>query len=138
MVFRAACDRHHALFIMNDRPDLAIETKADGVHVEQEDLDPRHVRTLVGSDLLIGRSTHASQELRQALREPVDYLGVGPVHETATKPGREAVGLDYVRLAAREATQPWFVTGGMDAQTIPDVARAGASRFVVVHLRQAR
>lgn len=129
---RIVTERHRALFIMNDRADLAAAAGADGVHVGQDDLPPGQVRMLCGPHTIVGRSTHAPEELRSAFTEPVDYVGVGPVHATPTKPGRPGVGLDLVALAARECTLPFFVTGGMDARTIPDAAAAGATRFVVV------
>jgi thiamine-phosphate pyrophosphorylase len=131
-LFRRLTDEHAALFIVNDDPNLAISCDADGVHLGQEDESPEVARRLLGEDLLIGRSTHSPDELVRALDEPVDYLGVGPVHATPTKPGREGVGLDYVRFAAQNATVPFFVTGGMDAATIGSVLEAGASRVVVV------
>jgi thiamine-phosphate pyrophosphorylase len=131
-VFRRLTDKHAALFIVNDDPNLATSSDADGVHLGQEDLDPVTARKLLGDDLLIGRSTHAPEELLRALDEPVDYLGVGPVNATPTKPGREGVGLEYVRFAVENATLPFFVTGGMDAATIPSVLEAGATRVVVV------
>jgi thiamine-phosphate pyrophosphorylase len=131
-IFRRLTDKHAALFIVNDDPNLATSSEADGVHLGQEDLDPEAARRLLGEDLLIGRSTHAPDELMRALNEPVDYLGVGPVHETPTKPGRQGVGLEYVRFAARNLTLPFFATGGMDAATIPSVLEVGATRVVVV------
>jgi len=131
-VFRRLTDEHAALFIVNDDPDLATSCDADGVHLGQEDTAPEAARRLLGEDLLIGRSTHSPDELVRALDEPADYLGVGPVHATPTKPGREGVGLSYVRFAAQNATVPFFVTGGMDAATIPLALEAGATRVVVV------
>ena len=129
---RKACERHDALFIMNDRADLAVAAGADGVHLGQEDLPPAEARAIVGPDAIVGRSTHLMSELRLAHDEPVDYIGVGPVHPTPTKPGRPGIGLDLIATAAREARLPWFVTGGMNAQTIPEVQAAGAERVVVV------
>ncbi|MFA5889645.1 MAG: thiamine phosphate synthase [Actinomycetota bacterium] len=131
-VFRAACDRHGALFIVNDRADLAVVAGADGVHVGQDDLPPEHARSLVGPELLVGRSTHTASEVRVASVEPVDYIGVGPVRATPTKPGRPGVGLELVRVAAAESTYPFFVTGGMDAESLPEVLAAGARGVVVV------
>lgn len=131
-VFRAACDAHDALFILNDRPDLVGATGADGVHLGQDDGDAAAVRALLGPDLLIGRSTHAPDEIDGASAEPVDYLGVGPVHATPTKPGRAGVGLGLVTYAAEHAGLPFFVTGGMDAATIGETLRAGAHGVVVV------
>ena len=119
-------------FIMNDRPDLALEVGADGVHVGQDDAPPSLCRKLLGPDAIIGYSTHATAELDAALDEPVDYLSAGPVVPTPTKPGRAGTGLDYVRYAAERATRPWFVTGGATPETVGDIALAGARRFVVV------
>ncbi len=131
-VFRRLTQQHAALFVMNDDPNLAASSEADGVHLGQEDMTPHKAREILGDDVLIGRSTHSPEELDRALAEPVDYLGVGPVNETPTKPGRKGVGLDYVSYATTNATQPFFVTGGMTTETIPDVLKAGATRVVVV------
>lgn len=130
--FRAACDRHGALFVVNDRPDLALAAGADGVHLGQDDLDPAIARRVLGPGAIIGRSTHAPDQLRRAHDEGVDYCAVGPVHATPTKPGRPAAGMDVVRVAAREATLPWFAIGGIDAGNLADVVAAGARRIVVV------
>jgi len=129
--FRDACDRHRALFVVNDRADLALAAGADGVHVGQDDLPPARARALVGPGLLVGLSTHAPGEIESAAAEPIDYLGVGPVNATPTKPGRPGVGLELLTIAAR-MTLPWFVTGGMGPTTIPGAVAAGARRFVVV------
>lgn len=131
-VFRAACDRRGALFIVNDRPDLARAVDADGVHVGQDDASPAEARVILGEDALVGRSTHSEHEIAAALAEPVDYLGVGPVEPTPTKPGRAGVGLELVEHAARTVRMPWFVTGGMNEHMIGRARAAGASRFVVV------
>ncbi len=131
-VFRETADRHAALFVMNDRADLALACGADGVHVGQDDLPPDIVRDLVGEDLLVGFSTHSEEQLERANEQPADYFGVGPVHATPTKPGREGTGLELVRVAARIAKVPWFVTGGMDAMTLPAAMDAGCTRAVVV------
>ena len=131
-VFRRLTDEHAALFIVNDDPNLATSFDADGVHLGQEDMEPQRARSLLGEGLLIGRSTHAPDELLRAQDEPVDYLGVGPVHATPTKPGRKGVGLEYVRFATERSPKPFFVTGGMEVKTIPPVLEAGATRVVVV------
>lgn len=130
--FMEAARRHGALFVVNDDPALAAEVGADGVHVGQDDTDPSAARAVVGPDLLIGRSTHAVEEVDRALAEDCDYFAVGPVSETPTKEGRPGIGLEPVRHAARVADRPWFVTGGMAADTIPAVLAAGADRVVVV------
>jgi thiamine-phosphate pyrophosphorylase len=130
--FRDACDVHGALFLVNDRPELALQLGADGVHVGQDDLPVDAVRRLVGPDLLIGLSTHSPEQLDAGLASDADYLSVGPIWETPTKAGRPAAGLDYVRYAAANATKPWFAIGGIDSDNIGDVVAAGATRAVVV------
>lgn len=131
-VFRAAAERHGALFVVNDDPDLAVRLDADGVHVGQEDPAPAMARTVVGPERLIGRSTHSVTEIDRALDEDCDYLGVGPVHPTPTKPGRPGIGLEPLRYAAAVVDRPWFVTGGMSPATAPEVLATGARRLVAV------
>lgn len=131
--FRAAADAHGALFVLNDRPDLAAAAQADGVHVGQDDVPVAQARALVGEDVLIGRSTHTPAQVEDAAVADVDYFAVGPVHATPTKPGRPAVGLELVRHAAgAPRAVPWFAIGGIDAGNVGDVVAAGARRIVVV------
>jgi thiamine-phosphate pyrophosphorylase len=129
--FREAARRHDALFIVNDRPDVALALEADGVHVGQNDLPAEFARQLLGPDAIIGLSTHSEEQLRGASSE-ADYVCVGPVHETPTKAGRSAVGVDLVRTAARTERRPWFAIGGINGRTLPEVVEAGATRIVVV------
>jgi thiamine-phosphate pyrophosphorylase len=131
-VFRRVCDDTGALFVLNDRPDLAPEVGADGVHVGQDDATPDDTRALVGPDLLIGLSTHSAEQVDAAADQDVDYIAVGPVHATPTKPGRRAVGLEPVRHAAAHAAHPWFAIGGMSPDTVDEALDAGARRIVVV------
>lgn len=139
----ALCARMGALLIINDRPRVALESGADGVHVGQEDMPVGEVRELLGDDLLIGLSTHAPEEIDAATRwsevasngaTPArpDYIGVGPVHQTPTKPGRPAVGLELVRYASAHASLPFFAIGGIDLSNVRDVTEAGASRVAVL------
>ena len=131
--FRSLCDEHGALFWLNDRPDLAARAAADGVHLGQADTPIAEAREAVGEDLLIGISTHAPQQLEDAIAARADQLSVGPVWETPTKPGRPATGLDYVRhVARRDPPMPWFAIGGIGSHNAAQVAAAGASRAVVV------
>ena len=122
-----------ALFILNDRPDLVEACGADGVHVGQDDASPAQARALVGPERIVGRSTHAPEQADAAEADPdVDYLAIGPVHATPTKPGRPAAGLGYVSYAARTVAKPWFAIGGLDATNVGEVVERGASRIVVV------
>jgi thiamine-phosphate pyrophosphorylase len=129
---RALCERIGALLIVNDRAQVALDAGADGVHVGQDDMPVEQVRELVGPEMLVGLSTHAPQEIDAVDPALVDYIGVGPVHETPTKEGRPAVGLELVRYAAANARVPFFAIGGLDASNVPDVTAAGAERIVVL------
>jgi thiamine-phosphate pyrophosphorylase len=131
--FRAAADRFRALFVLNDRPDLVAACDADGVHVGQDDGGVAEARAVVGPDRIVGRSTHAPDQGAAADADAdVDYLAVGPVHATPTKPGRPAAGLEYVEWAAANVSKPWFAIGGLDAGNVREVTAHGASRIVVV------
>jgi thiamine-phosphate pyrophosphorylase len=121
------------MFFINDRPDLVEPIGADGVHVGQDDGTPAQARAAVGPDRIVGRSTHAPAQADAADADPdVDYLAVGPVHATPTKPGRPAAGLEYVKYAASTVSKPWFAIGGLDTKTLPAALQAGATRAVVV------
>jgi thiamine-phosphate pyrophosphorylase len=131
--FRAAADAHGALFVLNDRPDLVAACAADGVHVGQDDVSPADARAAAGPGAIVGRSTHAPDQAAAAEADPdVDYLAVGPVHATPTKPGRPAAGLDYVAHAAAHVRKPWFAIGGLHAGNVAEVVARGATRVVVV------
>jgi thiamine-phosphate pyrophosphorylase len=131
--FRAAADGAGALFVLNDRPELVAACGADGVHVGQDDGSVADARAVVGPDRIVGRSTHAPDQGATADADPdVDYLAVGPVHATPTKPGRPAAGLGYVGWAAANVSKPWFAIGGLDAGNVDAVTASGASRIVVV------
>lgn len=126
-----ACADSGVPFIVNDRPDVALVLGATGVHLGQDDLPPAAARRIVGADAIIGLSTHSSADL-QAIPPEVDYIAVGPVFETPTKPGRPAVGVELLRHAADVTSLPWFAIGGIDASNIDEVLDAGARRVVVV------
>ncbi|MGY6528612.1 MAG: thiamine phosphate synthase [Cyanobacterium sp.] len=129
---RQLCHQYGALFIVNDRPDIALAVNADGVHLGQTDMPVGLARQILGQNKIIGKSTTNPQEMAKALGEGVDYIGVGPVYETPTKAGKKASGLEYVRYAKANATVPWFAIGGIDETNITDVTKAGASRTAVV------
>jgi thiamine-phosphate pyrophosphorylase len=129
---RALCERLGALLIVNDRPAVAIEAGADGVHVGQQDMPAAEAREIVGPDMLLGLSTHSPEEIDAADPAIVDYIGVGPVHETPTKPGRKAVGTELIRHAAAHARVPFFAIGGIDAGNLAEVISAGATRACVL------
>lgn len=120
-----------ALFIMNDRPDIARLVGADGVHLGQDDLPVAVARRIVGPDLLIGVSTHTIEQVRQAVRDGADYIGVGPTFPSNTKQFEAFAGLDFVREVSEETTLPAFALGGITAANVAEVVAAGATRIAV-------
>ena len=130
--FRRLANTYGALFIVNDDPHLALELRADGVHVGQEDMDPAEARRIMGPDAIIGLSTHSREQIEAAAAEPVDYISVGPIWETPTKEGRPGTGLELIREAAGIAERPWFAIGGIDTENADEVVSAGAERLCVV------
>ncbi|MEB3275245.1 MAG: thiamine phosphate synthase [Prochlorothrix sp.] len=129
---RELCHRYGALFIVNDRVDLALAANADGVHLGQQDVPIALARQILGPNRLVGRSTTNPEELQRALAEGADYVGVGPVRQTPTKPGKAAAGLEYVRHAAAHCPIPWFAIGGVNPNNVREVMEAGAPRVAVV------
>jgi thiamine-phosphate pyrophosphorylase len=126
------CHEQGVPFVLNDRPDLALEAGADGVHVGQDDAPSALARRIVGPDAIVGLSTHAVAELEAADQAHLTYLSAGPVVATPTKPGRPGTGLGYVTLASARSSLPVFVTGGVTPEGIPELVAAGARHFVVV------
>jgi thiamine-phosphate pyrophosphorylase len=129
---RETCRAAGALFVLNDRPDLAVACGADGVHVGQDDTPVARAREIVGHDVIVGLSTHSMKQAQAGCRSGADYIAVGPVHATPTKEGRPAIGVEPIRYAAAHVSVPWFAIGGIDTKTVADVVRAGARRIVVV------
>jgi thiamine-phosphate pyrophosphorylase len=130
--FRRLANTYSALFIVNDDPHLALELRADGVHIGQKDMNPAEARRIMGPDAIIGLSTHSREQIEAAADAPVDYISVGPIWETPTKQGRPATGLELVRTAAEVTRLPWFAIGGIDLGNADQVVEAGAKRLCVV------
>jgi thiamine-phosphate pyrophosphorylase len=127
--FRAACDVHGALFVLNDRPDLVEACGADGVHVGRSDASVAEARRVVGPDRLIGISVSTTGELEVV--EGADYAGV-TAFATPTKEDAVAGGLELVRAAAAKLAMPWFAIGGIDLSNVAEVVSAGSPGVAVV------
>lgn len=128
----SACREAGVVFVVNDRPDVALALGADGVHLGQNDL-PVEVARRVLPEAIVGRSTHARLEIdRELAARRCDYLAVGPVHATPTKLGRPGVGIELVAYAASRANLPWFAIGGLNESNLAAALDAGARRIVVV------
>ena len=122
-----------ALFTVNDDVELARLSGADGVHLGQEDEPIAKAREVLGPKAVVGLSAGSVGEAREAVQEGADYLGVGTVFATPTKPDAEVTGLALVEgVARRRLPVPWFAIGGVTAETAPGVAAAGAKGFAVV------
>ncbi len=124
-------------FVINDHLEIARETGADICHLGQEDffnagLTRVSQLSTLNSQLKIGLSTHAPAQAQRALDAGADYIAIGPIYATGTKPGAKPVTLEYVRWAAANVTVPWFAIGGINLQTIDEVLAAGAKRICVV------
>lgn len=121
------------LFAVNDRIDIARLSGADAVHLGQDDLTVRDTRRLVGPRMIVGISTHEPQQLRKAISDGGQYLGVGPVFMSRTKNFHDdqIAGLGYVQHAAETTSIPWFAIGGIDVENADEVIQAGAARLAV-------
>ena len=124
--------RRPTVFVVNDRAAVAMLVQADGLHLGHEDLPVQEARSLVGPKILIGRSTHSLQEAQEAQAAGADYIGVGPVFATPTKPDYPVVGLELIRQVKPVIRIPWVAIGGIDLQSLPLVLSAGATRVAVV------
>jgi thiamine-phosphate pyrophosphorylase len=119
------------LFVMNDRPDLAALAKADGVHVGQEELSVKDVRSIVGPEMLIGVSTHSIDQARQAVLDGANYIGVGPTFPSGTKSFEQFPGLNLLRAVAAEIRLPAFAIGGINRANLDQVLATGMTRVAV-------
>ena len=126
------CHQSGALFIVNDRIDLALAVDADGVHLGQDDLPTDIARQLIGADRLLGRSTHNLDQVRQANAEACDYLGLGPVNSTAVKPDRQAIGTTLVGDATALSERPVFAIGGINSTNLGQLTGVGCRRVAVI------
>jgi thiamine-phosphate pyrophosphorylase len=126
------CHQYNALFIVNDRADIALAVGADGVHLGQQDLPIALARQIIGKNRIVGRSTTNPEEMAGAIAEGADYIGVGPVYATPTKAGKAPAGLEYVRYAAANCPIPWYAIGGINENNLAEVVDAGAERVSVV------
>lgn len=125
--------KHGCLFFINDRPDLTLVCGADGVHLGQEDMPIAAARKILrDSRILIGKSTHSLKQALAAVEEGADYIGVGPVFTTPTKPDYRPVGLRLLTQVSRRVKIPFVAIGGINGVNLPLLVKAGAARAAVV------
>jgi thiamine-phosphate pyrophosphorylase len=125
------CHRHGALCVINDRPDIAILSRADGVHVGQTDLPPKQVRRLVGNGMIVGVSTHDIGQAKHAVLDGADYIGVGPIFRSPTKPRDFTPGPAYARQVAVQISIPAVAIAGITAENVDEVVAAGVRAVAV-------
>ncbi len=128
----ALCRKAGALFLIDNRPDIALAVEADGVHVGHEDLPIAFVREMIGHRRIIGASTHSLPRALDAQRQGADYVSCGPIWATPTKPDTPAVGLGLIALYQAALKVPFVAIGGINEANIDEVRRAGAERVAVV------
>jgi thiamine-phosphate pyrophosphorylase len=126
------CREVGALFIVNDRADLALAVGADGLHVGQDDLPARRARDLLKPGMILGVSTHDAEQARRAVADGADYIAVGSIFPTATKAGFQLVGLDLIRRVREEVSVPLVGIGGITADNAEMVLAAGADAVAVI------
>jgi thiamine-phosphate pyrophosphorylase len=131
-VCAALCRDLGVPFILNDRPDLALQSAASGVHVGQDDVSVSRCREILGADAVVGLSTHEWRDVTSAPAAALSYLSAGPVNATPTKPGRAATGVQFPARAQAASHLPVFVTGGVTSLTVGPMVAAGLRHFVVV------
>jgi thiamine-phosphate pyrophosphorylase len=119
------------LMIMNDRPDLAVLSRADGVHVGQAELSVEQTRRIVGVDSLIGVSTHSLDQVKQAVIDGANYIGCGPVFVSETKNFAKFLGVEFLRQVVATTTLPAFAIGGISLDNIGEVSAVGFTRIAV-------
>jgi len=135
MKIRLIADKYQKLFFVNDRLDLAMAVSADGIHIGQNDLPISVIRQVAkssGREFLIGKSTHSVEQASKAVQEGADYIGVGPIFETPTKPGRQPVGLELIEHVHQKIKIPFVAIGGINLSNVKRVLSAGAERIAVV------
>lgn len=126
------CHQYNALFIVNDRVDIALAVDADGVHLGQHDAPVAFAREILGNHKIVGRSTTNKQELNKAIAEHADYVGVGPFYETPTKPGKSTISTEYINYVKSQCPVPWFAIGGINLNNLNAVLTTGVQRVSVV------
>lgn len=125
------CKKNNVLFIVNDHVDIALMVDADGVHVGQEDMHVNEIRKILGSNKIIGLSTHSVEDADKALLQDVDYIGVGPIFPTTTK-DRVAVGIEYMKYVEKNIDLPYIAIGGIKESNLLQIVEKGAKRIALV------
>ena len=119
------------LFIVNNRPDIARAVDADGVHLGQDDMAPEFARKILGNNKIIGKSCHSLNQLKKSLRENLDYISIGPLYKTLTKPEYKPIGLNLVAKSKSITKLPIFPIGGINLKNLKYVVAIGVNKIAV-------
>jgi len=126
------CKKYNSLFIINDRIDIALASNADGIHLGKEDLDLKTARKLLGYSKIIGISANNEIEISNALKEGCDYIGIGPVFETATKKDKKPLGIAKIKTLTKDLNIPWFAIGGVSMNNISYLKSNGLKKVALI------
>ncbi len=126
------CERYNSLFIINDRVDIALASNADGIHLGQDDLDLKTARKLLGYSKIIGISANNEIDISKALKDGCDYIGIGPVFETATKKDKKPLGIEKIQTLTKDLNVPWFAIGGVTTNNISHLISSGFQKVALV------
>ncbi len=126
------CKKYNSLFIVNDRLDIALASDADGIHLGQDDLDLKTARKLLGYSKIIGISANNEIDISNALKEGCDYIGIGPVFETATKKNKKPIGIEKIKTLTKDLNIPWFAIGGVTTKNISYLKRNGFKKVALI------
>ncbi|MFH1282994.1 MAG: thiamine phosphate synthase [bacterium] len=129
---KAICARYNVLFIINDRVDITLACQADGVHLGQDDMPLQTAREILGKDKIIGCSTHSLEQALKAEEEGADYIGVGPIFSTPTKPDYKEVGVELIEKVSKKINIPFVAIGGINLDNLESCLNAGARAVAVV------
>ncbi len=125
------CKKYNSLFIVNDRIDIALAVDADGIHLGQEDIPTKIARELLGTEKIIGRSTHCLKDIKNAEKEGCDYIGIGPIFSSETKKQLNPIGIEYLREGLSETLLPAFAIGGINSSNINKLNQINNLRIAV-------
>ncbi len=126
------CKKYNALFIVNDRVDIALASNADGVHLGQNDIDVKIARKLLGYSKIIGISANNLTDINKAVKDGCDYIGVGPVFKTPTKENKLPLGVEKIKALTKDIKIPCFAIGGINKLNISSLKNNGINKVAIV------
>ena len=131
-IIKRLCKSNGAIFIVNDRADIASACDADGVHLGQNDLDILSARKILGFSKIIGMSANNEKDIKNAIDQGCDYIGIGPVFETNTKKDKIPIGIDKIKTLTKDIKIPWYAIGGIRNENIPTLKSNGINKVAII------